>query len=91
MPLLTSAQFLPFFSSVSVGLLVLCTAFERDLGMGTWNGRLVIVDDSMPVEVVPAVPASEGVQAQDSYTKYTTYILGEGAIGAYPQIQRLPS
>ena len=54
---------------------------ERDLEMGTWNGRLVIVDDSMPVEVVPAVPASEGVQAQDAYTKYTTYVLGEGAIG----------
>lgn len=54
---------------------------ERDLGMGTWNGRLVIIDDSMPVEVVPAVAASEGAAAQDSYTKYTTYILGEGAIG----------
>ena len=24
---------------------------ERDLGMATWNGRLVIIDDSMPVEV----------------------------------------
>ena len=54
---------------------------ERDLGMGTWNGRLVVIDDSMPVQVVPAVPASEGVQAQDAYTKYTTYVLGEGAIG----------
>ena len=54
---------------------------ERDLGMGTWNGRLVVVDDSMPVEVVPAVPASEEVQAQEAYTKYTTYVLGEGAIG----------
>lgn len=38
---------------------------ERDLEMGTWNGRLVIVDDYMPVEVVPAVTAAEGVQAQD--------------------------
>ncbi len=63
---------------------------ERDLGMGTWNGRLVIVDDSMPVEVVPAVPASEGVQAQDSYTKYTTYILGEGAIGFEPVGAKVP-
>ena len=63
---------------------------ERDLGMGTWNGRLVIVDDSMPVEVVPAVPASEGGQAQDSYTKYTTYILGEGAIGFEPVGAKVP-
>ena len=63
---------------------------ERDLGMGTWNGRLVIVDDSMPVEVVPAVTASEGVQAQDSYTKYTTYILGEGAIGFEPVGAKVP-
>ena len=58
--------------------------------MGTWNGRLVIVDDSMPVEVVPAVPASEGVQAQDSYTKYTTYVLGEGAIGFEPVGAKVP-
>mgnify|MGYP001056608024 FL=1 len=63
---------------------------ERDLEMGTWNGRLVIVDDSMPVEVVPAVPASEGVQAQDSYTKYTTYVLGEGAIGFEPVGAKVP-
>ena len=63
---------------------------ERDLGLGTWNGRLVIVDDSMPVEVVPAVTASEGVQAQDSYTKYTTYILGEGAIGFVPVGAKVP-
>ena len=60
---------------------------ERDLEMGTWNGRLVIVDDSMPVEVVPA---SEGVQAQDSYTKYTTYVLGEGAIGFEPVGAKVP-
>lgn len=47
---------------------------ERDLEMGTWNGRLVIIDDSMPTEV-------KTVAEGDSYTKYTTYILGEGAIG----------
>lgn len=63
---------------------------ERDLGMGTWNGRLVAIDDSMPAEVVPAVPASEGVQAQDSYTKYTSYILGEGAIGFVPVGAKVP-
>lgn len=63
---------------------------ERDLGMGTWNGRLVVIDDSMPAQVVPAVPASEGVQAQDAYTKYTTYVLGEGAIGFEPVGAKVP-
>ena len=48
---------------------------ERDLEMGTWNGRLVVVDDSMPVEEVQ-VGATGGKQ-----TLYTTYVLGEGAIG----------
>lgn len=45
----------------------------RDLTIGTWNGRVVLIDDSMPIEEVDAageVPA---------YTKYTTYALGEGA------------
>lgn len=28
---------------------------ERDLGMATWNGRTVLIDDSMPVENVDAV------------------------------------
>lgn len=54
---------------------------ERDLGMGTWNGRLVIIDDSMPVEEVPAVEGSDTVTAQEAYTKYITYVLGEGSIG----------
>lgn len=48
---------------------------ERDLSMGTWNGRLVLVDDSMPVEV-KNVGATGG-----EVSLYTTYILGEGAIG----------
>lgn len=48
---------------------------ERDLGMGTWNGRLVLIDDSMPAEV-KNVGATGG-----DVTLYTTYILGEGAIG----------
>ena len=61
---------------------------ERDLGMGTWNGRLVVIDDSMPVEVITA--ASEDAQAQDAYTKYTTYILGEGAIGFEPVGAKVP-
>ena len=56
---------------------------ERDLEMGTWNGRLVIIDDSLPTKVVDAVAedTGKGIKAQDAYTEYTTYILGEGAIG----------
>lgn len=47
---------------------------ERDLQMGTWNGRIVIIDDSMPTEEV----AGTGENAE-SYTKYTSYVLGQGA------------
>ena len=36
---------------------------SRELSMGTWNGRTVLIDDSMPV--------TDGV--------YTTYVLGDGA------------
>lgn len=43
---------------------------ERDLTLATWNGRLVLIDDSMPTETV-----SDG-----NYTAYTTYVLGEGSI-----------
>lgn len=45
---------------------------ERELGLGSWNGRLVIVDDSMPA-------AEEG--STHKHSVYTTYVLGEGAIG----------
>jgi len=42
---------------------------QRDLGLATWNGKLVIIDDEMPTEVV-----GEG---DNAYTAYTTYVLGE--------------
>lgn len=41
---------------------------ERDLAIGTLNGRTVLVDDTMPVTEV------DGKQA------YTTFVLGDGAI-----------
>ncbi len=47
---------------------------ERDLSLGTWNGRLVLIDDSMPVEN-KNVGGTGG-----NISLYTTYILGEGAI-----------
>lgn len=49
---------------------------QRDLNLGSWGGRIVLIDDSMPTEEV--AESSEG--ANDAYTKYTTYVLGEGSI-----------
>lgn len=40
----------------------------RDLTLYTWNGKLVITDDGMPVEEA------------DGVTTHTSYVLGEGAI-----------
>lgn len=48
---------------------------EKELDLATWNGRLVVIDDSMPVEE-KSVGSTGGKQ-----TLYTTYVLGEGAIG----------
>lgn len=44
---------------------------QHDLALGTWNGRTVLIDDDMPVEEI----TGEG----GGY-RYTTYVLGEGAI-----------
>ncbi len=51
---------------------------QRSLSLGTLNGRTVLVDDGMPVEEVPAV--TEVGEEADAYIKYTTYVLGDGAI-----------
>ena len=47
---------------------------ERDLTIGTFNGRLVVVDDDMPVEEVDETSTGAG----DGYTAYTTYIFQKG-------------
>ena len=47
---------------------------ERDLSLGTINGRTVLIDDNMPTEEVAGAEGSPG------YIKYTTYVLGNGAI-----------
>ena len=49
---------------------------ERDLGIATLNGRTVLIDDNMPTEEVPETSSGAG----DGYTKYTSYVLGNGAI-----------
>lgn len=51
---------------------------ERDLTLATLNGRTVLVDDNMPTEEVAAT--GSGDTATPAYTKYTTYVLGAGAI-----------
>lgn len=51
---------------------------QRDLTMASWNGRIVLIDDNMPTEKVEA--SGSGDNAIPAYTKYTTYILGDGAI-----------
>lgn len=45
---------------------------ERDLNIGTLNGRTVIVDDDMPV-------ITEGTGASAT-KKYVTYVFGQGAV-----------
>ncbi len=47
---------------------------QRDLALATWNGRTVLIDDSMPTKEVAASADTE------AYTAYTTYALGEGSI-----------
>lgn len=50
------------------------SGIQRDLTIGTFNGRLVIVDDEMPVTEV--AESSEG--AGDGYNAYTTYVFQKG-------------
>lgn len=50
----------------------------RDIDLGTWNGKLVIIDDDMPTEEVPA--SGNGDTRVEAHTKYTTYVLGDGSI-----------
>ena len=53
---------------------------ERDLTIGTYNGKLVVVDDDMPsTEVAPTYVASTDTAVQDGKTYYTR----SGSAGAY--------
>lgn len=52
----------------------------RDLSLGSWNGRTVLVDDGMPAEEVTVPESATGKGDGYSYTAYTTYVLGRGAI-----------
>ena len=46
---------------------------QRSTALATWNGRTVLIDDDVPTEEVSASGNDP------AYTKYTTYILGQGA------------
>lgn len=48
---------------------------EQDLTLGTWNGRLVLIDDNMPTHEGNPV---DGEDDGDMY--YTTYVLGENSL-----------
>lgn len=49
---------------------------ERQLSLASWNGRTVLIDDTMPVTEV----AESAAGKNDGYTTYTTYILGRNSI-----------
>lgn len=44
---------------------------QRQIALADWNGRTVLVDDDVPVE--------ESGAGDAAVTKYTTYVLGQGA------------
>ena len=52
---------------------------EREIGLGTLNGRLVLVDDTMPVRNVPAVEAVTAVTGVKA--KYTLTLTAKAIAG----------
>jgi hypothetical protein len=52
---------------------------ERDLTLGTLNGRVVLIDDAMPVEHIEASGNEGQPDYEPAYNKYTSYVLGDGA------------
>lgn len=50
---------------------------QRALPLATWNGKMVLVDDGMPTEEVAA--SGSGETLVPAHTKYTTFVLGDGA------------
>lgn len=63
---LENLQVLEYFKADTNGM-------QRDVALATWNGRTVLIDDEVPTEAIAAT------QSDPAYTKYTTYLLGEGA------------
>lgn len=44
---------------------------QRPVGLASWNGRTVLIDDDVPTDTTTI--------GADTYTTYTTYVLGTGA------------
>lgn len=53
---------------------------ERELTLATLNGRTVLIDDNMPSKEVTVPESNSGAGDGYTYTAYTTYVLGVGAI-----------
>lgn len=51
----------------------------REIGMATWNGKTVFIDDSMPTKKGNASGTPGAPGYIPAHTQYTTYVLGEGA------------
>lgn len=66
---LENLQLLEYFKATDAN------GLQRDVGLATWNGRTVMIDDDVPTEDVAESSSGQG----DGYTKYTTYLLGRGA------------
>lgn len=64
---LENMQLLEYFKATDAN------GMQRSVGLATWNGRTVMIDDDVPTENV------EAVSNTPAYTKYTTYLLGRDA------------
>ena len=70
---LENLQVLNYFKSTDAN------GMQRDVGMATWNGRTVLIDDDVPVDTTGANP------------KYTTYLLGRDAFDYIDCGAKVPS
>lgn len=61
---LENLQVLEYFKTEENGV-------QRDTGLATWNGRTVLIDDNGTAETTGS--------GESAVTKYTTYLLGQGA------------
>lgn len=51
---------------------------ERDLNLATWNGKLVLVDDSITTETITSETGEGEQKVTTTTTNYITYVLGNG-------------
>ena len=56
---------------------------QRPVALASWNGRTVLIDDS--------VPTGTGGTSPNTYTTYTTYLLGQGAFDYVDCGAKVPS